>query len=111
MQAGKINVVGQLCAAGQVVHTSATDEPDGNAITGGKRLEYVPGVVIQLRSRRIDIEGRERPVEVRQHHQMSSWRTRTDRREDVRHHLGIVVTQPIHATSSARTSTVRAVEP
>jgi hypothetical protein len=38
---------------------------------------------------------------------MSSRRSRVDRRQHVGHHAGIVVTQPIHATSAVLTSTVR----
>src|SRR5688572_8319440 len=107
MKAGKVDVTWQPRAAGEVVHAPSTNEPDRHIGTRRQRLQCESGFVAQPWRRRVDIERRERSVEVRQYHQMSSWRPGVDRRKHLRHHLGIVVTQPIHATSTARTSTVQ----
>jgi hypothetical protein len=65
VKAGEVDVAWQLSAAGQVVHTPAAHEPNCNVITRSEGLEYMSGVVIQPRSGRINIEGRERPVKIR----------------------------------------------
>ena len=101
MKTGQVDLIRQLCAAGEIVETPPADQPDGDVAARRQGLQRKPRVLAQAWNRGIDIERRERSVEIGQHHQMSSRRPRVDCRQHLGHHLGIVVTQPIHATSSA----------
>src|SRR5262245_13794630 len=99
---GEVDVGGQLRPALKIIETPATHQPDGHVITRRERFERASDLIAQSRSGWIDVERRERSVEVREDDQTSSGRAGVDRRQHVGHHAPIVVTEPIHTTSSVQ---------
>ena len=107
VKAREIDMGRQLRPAVQIIEAPSTHQPDCDVITRRERFERASGFIAQSRNRWIHVEGRKRSVEIREHDQSRSRWARIDRRQNVGHHARIVVTQPIHATSTVQIPTAK----